>query len=293
MTAAIKVTIRFIQDLTVDFRCHWQKLFHAYTPTTPKPALVKSLTVARDLQRRRARERTSLFTAEGVRCVEELLASPLRIRSALVAPGLRETDRGAALEAALRSAAASHGFDVDETTDAELAAASGTDTPQGVIVIAEQPERSFENIERPHLILVLDGIQDPGNVGTILRTAQAFGVSATIALPGTVDLFNPKVVRSAMGALFSHVAFHATVSGTLEFLRDRAIPIWATSVTGEPVHAPGGDSDVAIVVGNEGSGVSSELVDAASRTVAIPIRAVESLNVAVATGILLYAVTRV
>src|SRR6185312_20152 len=76
MTAAIKVTIRFIQDLTVDFRCHWQKLFHAYTPTTPKPGLVKSLTVARDLQRRRARERTSLFTAEGVRCVEELLAAP-------------------------------------------------------------------------------------------------------------------------------------------------------------------------------------------------------------------------
>ena len=258
---------------------------------------MKSLSVARDLQRRRARERTGLFAAEGVRCVEELLASPVRIRSAIVSPGLGETDRGSALESALRAAALDRKFSVDETTDAELTKAAGTDTPQGVIVIAGQPERSFENVGNPKLILLLDGVQDPGNVGTILRTAQAFGVDATVALPGTVDLFNPKVVRSAMGALFSHVAFHAPVSDTLEFLRARAIPVWATDASGEPVAAPrsgdSGDSGLAIVVGNEGSGVSSDLANAASRTVAIPIRGVESLNVAVATGILLYAVTRV
>jgi RNA methyltransferase, TrmH family len=253
---------------------------------------VKSLTVARDLQRRRARERTGLFAAEGIRCVEELIDSGLRIRSAIVAPGLRDTERGAALAATLHAGSAARGFTIDETTDAELAEAAGTDTPQGVIVIAEQPERSFEKVEMPKLMLLLDGIQDPGNVGTILRTAQAFGVSATVALPGTVDLFNPKVVRSAMGALFSHVAFHATTGDTLEFLRKRAIPVWATSATGEPLDAPRGDSAVAIVVGNEGSGVSSEILNAASRTVAIPIRGVESLNVAVATGILLYAVAK-
>jgi RNA methyltransferase, TrmH family len=145
------------------------------------------------------------------------------------------------------------------------------------------------------LILLLDGIQDPGNVGTILRTAQAFDVAATVALPGTVDLFNPKVVRSAMGALFSHLAFHATVGETLAFLSARAIPLWATSAGGDPVsavRAASAESPVAIVVGNEGSGVSDELVDAASRTIAIPIRGIESLNVAVATGILLYAVTK-
>lgn len=253
---------------------------------------MKSLTVARDLQRRRARERTRLFTAEGVRCVEELLDSRLRLRAAIVAPGLRETDRGAALDAAVRSAAATRGFDLDEADDARLAELSGTDTPQGIIVIAEQPERSFEAIQGANLVLLLDGIQDPGNVGTILRTAQAFGVSATIALPGTVDLFNPKVVRSAMGALFSHVAFHATAADTLAFLRDNAIPVWTTSATGDPLDDHFRDTALAIVVGNEGSGVSRELAAAADRTVAIPIQGVESLNVAVATGILLYAVTR-
>ena len=253
---------------------------------------MKSLTVARDLQRRRARERTGLFTAEGVRCVEELLASNLTIRSAIVAPGLRETDRGAALESALRSAAANRGFSLDDASDTDLAGAAGTDTPQGVIVIAQQPERSFEDLPEPNLILVLDGLQDPGNVGTILRTAEAFGVAATVALPGTVDLFNPKVVRSAMGALFTQAAFHATTEDTLRFLRDRRIAIWAASAAGEPLGAPSGGGRVAIVVGNEGNGVSGELSSAASRTVAIPIRGVESLNVAVATGILLYAVTR-
>src|SRR6185437_13130663 len=121
--------------------------------------------------------------------------------------------------------------------------------------------------DRTDLILRLDGVQDPGNVGTILRTAQAFGVTATVALPGTVDLFNPKVVRSAMGALFSHVAFHATADDTLRFLRDRAIPVWATGVSGEPVTPPGSEGGIAIVVGNEGNGVSSALVNAADRAV--------------------------
>lgn len=252
---------------------------------------MKPITVARDLRRRRARERTGLFTAEGVRCVEELLASSTAVRSVILSPGVCGTDRGAELDSLVRSEASQRGFEVVEATDAELAAASDTDTPQGIIAIAKQPERSFDNIADGVIFLVLDGIQDPGNVGTILRTAQAFGVVATVALPGTVDLWNPKVVRSAMGALFSHHAFHASVEESVDFFRGHAIPIWATGAAGEPIGQSSGGRGIAIVVGNEGSGVSSDLARAADRTVAIPIRGVESLNVAVATGILLYALT--
>jgi RNA methyltransferase, TrmH family len=252
---------------------------------------VKPLSVARDLQRRRARERTGLFSAEGVRCVEELLASPLRIRSVIAAPMLRVTERGAALHAALASAAPHRGFDLAEATDQALASAASTDTTQGIIAIAEHPERSFETIPAEGHILVLDGVQDPGNVGTILRTAQAFGVAATIALPGTADLWNPKVVRSAMGALFSHVAFSASSDATMDYLRSRSIPIWATSAAGEPIAGARGDPAVAVVVGNEANGVSAAIARAATRNVAIPIRGVESLNVAVATGIILFALT--
>ena len=260
---------------------------------------MKPLTVARDLQRRRARERTGLFIAEGVRSVEELLASPLRVRAVILAPALSATDRGLELQSVIEAASSARGFELAGVTDSELATAAQTDSPQGVIAIAEQPERSFEQIDTARLVLLLDGVQDPGNVGTILRTAQAFGIAATVALPGTVDLWNPKVVRSAMGALFSHHAFHASARDTIAFLRDRSVPIWATSASAEPIGAqigqqrlrPGGGSAIAIVVGNEGSGVSQELVNASSRTVAIPVRGVESLNVAVATGILLYALT--
>ncbi|MDQ6736274.1 MAG: RNA methyltransferase [Gemmatimonadota bacterium] len=247
--------------------------------------------MARDLQRRRARERTGLFTAEGVRCVEELLASPLRLRSVLFAPALGQTDRGTSLENSLRAAASERGFEVAECSDDDLAEAAGTDTPQGIVAIAEQPERSFDTIGDVGCILMLDGVQDPGNVGTILRTAHAFAVAATIALPGTADLWNPKVVRSAMGALFSHVAFPAQASDAVAYLRERGIPIWATSAEGQPVGTKSGGERLAIVVGNEANGISPAITDAASRTVAIPTSNVESLNVAVATGILLYAIT--
>ncbi|MEO7041475.1 MAG: RNA methyltransferase [Gemmatimonadaceae bacterium] len=256
---------------------------------------MRSLTAARDLQRRRARERTGQFLAEGVRCVEELMASPLRLRSVLVSPGINETQRGARLLDLIRNASAERHLQIDEVTDSELASVSDTETPQGILAIADQPERSFgnidTNIDTRGLVLLLDGVQDPGNVGTILRTAQAFGVSATVALTGTADLWNPKVVRSAMGALFNHNAFHASTEDALKFLNGIGMPIWATSATGGRVAKRSGDSGLAIVVGNEAAGVSPELVAAAARTVAIPIVGVESLNVAVATGILLYAVT--
>lgn len=255
---------------------------------------VKPLSVARDLRRRRARERTGLFLAEGVRVVEELLDAELPLEAALVSPALSETDRGAAVDAKLHARAADHKLELCEVSDAELASAADTDSPAGVIVIARRPERSFEQLQRGERIrlVVLDAVQDPGNVGTILRSAAAFGISATIALPGTADLWNPKVVRAAAGALFRNHAFAASEDDLRDFCRDSHVTIWATSASGDAVRA--GDSvpdRLAIVVGNEANGVSESLLRAAPRTVAIPIRGVESLNVAVATGILLYALS--
>ncbi|MEO7217921.1 MAG: RNA methyltransferase, partial [Gemmatimonadaceae bacterium] len=204
------------------------------------------------------------------------------------------TERGTALEKSLRNQAGARGFSVVQVSDRELADCASTDTPQGIIGIAVQPERAFDETDSAGLLLLLDGVQDPGNVGTILRTAQAFGVTVTIALPGTVDLWNPKVVRAAMGALFTHRAFHADVEQALKFVRDGSMQLWATAADGESVTSHAGSragKGLAIVVGNEGHGVSPQIVAAADRTVAIPVRGVESLNVAVATGILLHAVS--
>lgn len=260
---------------------------------------MKLLSTARDLTRRRARERTGLFIAEGVRTVEELLASPLgatgsgALRGALVSPALTATERGAALRAALESRCAAVGVPFDEISDTDLASASDTDAPQGVVVVAKQLEQSFEQLSLgvDARLVVLDAVQDPGNVGTILRTAEALGTDGVVALPGSADLWNSKVVRGAMGSLFRLPAFRATPDALVAFCAEQRVELWTADGAGEPADSWQGRAPdrLAIVVGNEGSGVSSALAQVAQRSVAVPVRTVESLNVAIATGILLYA----
>jgi TrmH family RNA methyltransferase len=248
---------------------------------------MKILSLARDLRRRKARERNGLFVAEGVRTVEELLRSRLAVRAALVAPGLADTPRGAALLAALKQ----RNVPVEEAGAREFATASETDSPQGVLAIGVVPTWKLEEIDGAEALrlLILDALQDPGNVGTILRTAAALGVTATFALPGTVDLWNAKVVRSGMGAHFHHPCLTGAWDEVDEFCRARSIAIWAADASGEPIDAAEPPKHLALVVGNEGGGLSSPSRSRADRLVALPIStAVESLNVAVATGILLY-----
>ncbi len=248
---------------------------------------MKLLTLARDLQRRRARERHGLFTVEGVRAVEELLRSKVPIRGVLVSPGLSGAPRGSALRAALETT----GLPVLEVSEREFASAATTDSPQGVLAIAAIPHWRLDELVLPPRarVLVLDGIQDPGNVGTLLRTAAAFGVSATFAMPGTVDLWNGKVVRSAMGALFQRPALDCTWAALDEFLRAHEIPVWSADPSGEPIDAIDAPARLALAVGNEGAGLSPEALARSERRIAIPIEpGIESLNVAVAAGILLH-----
>ena len=243
--------------------------------------------MARDLRRRKSREKQALFVAEGVRAVEELLASSIEIRGALVAPQLEGAQRGAELAAAL----ASRDVEVLKVTEAEFRSAAETESPQGVLAIAEIPVRSLDELtNRDNVrLLVLDAVGDPGNVGTILRTAAALGVDATIALPGTVDLWNAKVVRAAMGSSFRHWTFHASVEQLGDFLRAGGIELWGADMSGEALANLSPPRKLALAVGNEGAGLSSSLRERVDRLVSLPISGnVESLNVAVATGILLY-----
>jgi len=249
---------------------------------------VKLLTLARDLGRRKAREKLSLFVAEGVRSVEELLRSGLKVRGALVAPQLASAPRGQALRKSLDDLR----IEVSEISEKDFRSAAETESPQGVIAIGEIPARSLDTLELPSLcrLLLLDGVQDPGNVGTILRTAAALGATATIALPGTVDLWNPKVIRSSMGAQFGHAAFHADANETLAFLDRSKIELWAADAGGSALNRnEASPPRLALAVGNEGSGLSQEIRAKARKTISLPISAsVESLNVAVAAGIILY-----
>jgi TrmH family RNA methyltransferase len=223
-----------------------------------------------------------------VRATEELLRASLVVVGVLVAPKLAETPRGAALLTAMRE----RSWDVSEVDDRDFRSAAETDSPQGVLAMARVPDRSLESLagRSPLRILILDAVQDPGNVGTLIRTAAALGADATVALPGTVDVWNAKVVRSAMGAHFNHPAFHRPWDEVAAFLAHEAVPLWAADAGGEPVPAPAdAPRRLAIAVGNEGSGLTELVRGAAARIVSLPISpAVESLNVAVAAGILLH-----
>lgn len=248
---------------------------------------MKLLTLARDLRRRKARERQHLFAAEGVRAVEELLRSPLVVRGVLVAPQLADAPRGADLLGMLRTA----GVEIAEIPPLDFASAAETESPQGILAVAEIPGHTLGELALgpSARIVVLDAVQDPGNVGTILRTAAALGATAALALPGTVDLWNAKVVRSAMGASFHFPVLPTTWDQLDGFAAENAVVIWGADAVGTPLDGVKAPARLALVVGNEGAGLSAEARSRAAQLVALPIGpVVESLNVAVATGILLY-----
>jgi len=252
---------------------------------------MKLLTLARDLRRRKARERQDLFVAEGMRSVEELLRSGLEVRGALVSPAAAENSRGQALIAQFGH----RDISVEVVSAEELTSAADTEAPQGVLAIAPVPRRSLADLPNDEAVrlLVLDAIQDPGNVGTILRTAGALRATATFSLPGTVDLWNAKVVRSGMGAHFHHPCLSGTWDNLDAFRRERSVALWAADAGGDSIEGLDRPSRLALVVGNEGGGLSSATRQRADRIVALPIaESTESLNVAVATGILLYELRR-
>ena len=249
------------------------------------------LTLARDLRRRKARERQGLFVAEGIRAVEEVLGSQVQVRGVLLDSSLRESPRGAALLAVLHQ----RGIPTLEVGPAEFDSAAETESPQGILAIGVVPRAELAALEvRESLrLVVLDAVQDPGNAGTILRTAAALGAAATIAMPGTVDLWNAKVVRSAMGAHFHHSCITATWDELDLFRRQHGVELWAADAAGQVVEELEPPARLALIVGNEGAGLSSQSRTRADRLVALPLSAaVESLNVAVATGILLYELRR-
>jgi TrmH family RNA methyltransferase len=243
----------------------------------------------RGLQRRKIRQQSGRFLAEGVRVVEDLLASPLRVRWVAVASSLEDTDRGRSLVSEARR----RGIRLRIVPDRDFEPLAATESPQGVLAVADIPAWELDALRgaAPGVVLVLDAVQDPGNFGTLVRSAEALGAAGVIALPGTVDPWNPKAVRAAVGSSFRRPIVAATWAEAVGWLRSQGYQVLAAAVGGEPVRGPVGRA--ALVVGNEGAGLSDEVLRQVDRTVGIPLRGrAESLNVAAAAAILLYELTR-
>ena len=241
----------------------------------------------RDLQRRKARERRGLVVAEGRRLVADALAAGAAVRAVLAADDVAEGP-----VAPLLAEARSRGIAVEVCGRRDFQEFADTDSPSGVLAVVEWAPAALADVrlpDGPAVVLVLDAVQDPGNVGTMIRTAFALGAHLTVALDGSADLGNAKTLRSAMGAVFRHPVAHAHAAECLDFLAAQQIVLWAATMDGVPIaRGAAVPPRLALAVGNEGGGVRPELLARAERRVAVPMReSAESLNAAVAAGILL------
>jgi TrmH family RNA methyltransferase len=236
---------------------------------------------------RRDRRRERLFVLEGVRLVADALGSDATLTLALYAPEhLEATDAGQALLAELRRFPYAY-----EASPQVIAAASDTVHPQGIVAVARWPEHEPKT---PGILLILDAVQDPGNVGTLLRSAEAVGVAEVVCVRGTADVYSPKVVRAAMGAHFRLATEQdlgwEEVGGRLAVVDH----VYAADADARmPYYAADWRQPSALIIGAEARGLSEDARAYATKLISIPMQGrAESLNSAVAGSVVLFEALR-
>jgi RNA methyltransferase, TrmH family len=179
-----------------------------------------------------------------------------------------------------------------------LSSALETETPQPVAALVEAPEWAWQDVlgskGSAPLVIVLAGLQDPGNLGTIVRSGEAFGASGLICLPGTVSVWNQKAMRASAGSVFRLPVITAGVDECFSRLRDAGVAVLSTAARGAtPAERTDFSRATAVLIGNEGNGVPEEIATRADGAVTIPCPGpVESLNASVAASVLLYEASR-
>ena len=244
---------------------------------------------AAELKQKKYRQQQGLFLAEGLRTVEEAVHSKTVVSIFYTAI---DDDR---TRCVLEEAAAQQ-LKLYCVSDAVMKKIADTETPQGIIAVCKVQDVTLDKLlSKGEMLLVLDRVGDPGNLGTMLRTADAAGIGGVVLLKGCVDIYAPKTVRSSMGSLF-HVP---VVSGVAEdkFIaeaKDAGYELLVTSLEGaDNLYKADLGGRIAFVMGNEAGGVSASLLERADKRVFIPMAGrAESLNVAMAAGIVMFEALR-
>jgi len=251
--------------------------------------------LARKLADRRGRDKEGLILVEGVRLIEEAETSRLAFEALLYSDKGLATPRGRDL-VERRTLAGSRVLYVDDRLLDELAT---TETPQGVLAIVRPALANWGSLSDTHsersLVVAALGLQDPGNVGTLWRAADAFGATAVVVSKGTADPYSPKVLRATMGAAFRRPPIQGgDALMTCERLREAGLALVAAVPNGgRPLPQVDLTGPVAILVGNEGAGLDDRVVAMADLRATIPMPgSAESLNAAVAAAIILYEAVR-
>lgn len=252
--------------------------------TSMQNSLIKNIV---QLQKKKsARKKQGLFVVEGIRAVNEIPAS-VEVMHYITTPGITADE--------IKNLESRKWITVTEEI---FKAISETQSPQGAMAVVKMPENPLENIamKADGFYLVLENLQDPGNLGTIIRTAHAFNVDGVFLTKGTVDLYSPKVVRSTMSSLFHvPVVMDYEISEYMAALNKAHITTYAThlSDTAKSIYDTKFEDGVALIIGNEGNGISDEVKKAVEKHIIIPMPGgCESLNASVATSICLYEVMR-
>ncbi len=175
-------------------------------------------------------------------------------------------------------------------SDEAFKSLSDTVNPQGILAVVRMPSSGMEKVLGADLYVLLDDIRDPGNLGTIVRTAEAAGARVILS-PKCVDIYNPKVVRSTMGTIFRVPFAFCNMTDAVNMLREEGVTVCAAVLDGSvPYTELDADGAVAFIIGNEANGVSAEAAECADKRVRIPMKGmVESLNAAVSAAILMYS----
>ena len=248
---------------------------------------------AASLHQRKNRERRGEFVAEGVRLVEMAAASDWPIRFCVVTESALDGERVQKIVDVLEA----KGCPIFAVPPNVYKKASATESPQGILLVMESVRSSLSALpakENP-LFVVLDRIQDPGNVGTIIRTADAAGCSGVIAVEGTADLFSDKTVRASMGSIFHlPVVAEARPEDVIAFARERDISFFAAALAPSATLYFSAEyrKSSAVVFGNEGEGVSSLFLESAEKIYIPMVGRAESLNVATSAAVVLYEALR-
>ncbi len=237
---------------------------------------------------------SGLVGIEGLNLLREALRTGLRVATVFVAQGLNgEWQR------LLDAVPLPPETEILRLPRKLLDSALATETPQPIAALVEPPDWSWEQIlnqdqKKTPLVVVLAGLQDPGNLGTILRSAEAFGATGMVSLPGTVNAWNPKAVRASAGSVFRVPLVAAGEKQCLQRLREAGVKIFSTTAgAAQPADLADMAGPAALLIGNEGNGIADDLAAKADAKITIPCPGpVESLNAAVAASVLLYEASR-
>ncbi len=245
-----------------------------------------SIKYLKKLYKTRKRKQENKFILEGARIIEEATKAGVDFDQIFMTPQFKENNKFADIK--IINYENTNMKCVERSILEDIA---DTVSPQGIIAIVNKPEYQFEKIKNRNKLLVLDQVQDPGNMGTLIRTAVASGMDGILALKGCVDIYNLKVIRATMGAIFNIPVLtrmdldqFIKISNTYNYNI-----ISSDSENGKLYNKIDYNEPFMIVIGNEGRGIRSEIISLSDKIVKIPIIGdIDSLNAAVAGGIILY-----